>query len=618
MKIPDVITVDFETEAIESRPHYPPRPVGVSIKYPKDRRSHYYAWGHPEGNNIDERNGKRKLLEAWNSGLPILFHNAKFDMDVAETHLGMRRLSWEYFHDSLFLIFFNNPHAANLSLKPSAQLLLGMPPTEQEAVREWLVRAGIVRKSDRNWGAYISKAPGTLVGEYANGDVIRTYKIFRDLYPKIVSDGMLGAYNRERQLLYILLDNERTGLRVDIKGLRRDIPLFNNAHSEADQWLRKRLKTPDLNIDSNDDLADALDRAGVVTDWSYTEKGNRSTSKENMTLTMFKDKRVAQVLGYRNRLSTCLRMFMQPWLEMGQENKGMIHPNWNQVRQSKGEDNTKGTRTGRLSCYEPNLLNLAKNFYDKDDGYEHPSFLRLPELPLVRTYVLPDKKSSFLHRDYNQQELRLLAHFEDGALCQAYRDNPRLDVHNFVRDAIAQVTRRTLERRAVKILNFGIIYAMGVEKIAIKTRTSVEDARQIRNAHRKGMPGIADLEAQIKKFGVEGRPIRTWGGRLYYTEPPRIIKGVEKTYEYKLLNYLIQGSAADVTKEAIIRYNSVKKDSRFLVTVYDEINISAPKNAVKQEMKLLKEAMESIELDVPLTSDGKVGSSWGRLKPYKE
>jgi DNA polymerase I-like protein with 3'-5' exonuclease and polymerase domains len=146
----------------------------------------------------------------------------------------------------------------------------------------------------------------------------------------------------------------------------------------------------------------------------------------------------------------------------------------------------------------------------------------------------------------------------------------------------------------------------------------VEEARFIKAAQRKAIPGLAELDAGIKAAARAGDPIRTWGGRLYYTEEPKMIDGRMRTFEYKLLNYLIQGSAADCTKEAVIRFDEARRESRFLVTVHDEINISAPAKAMKQEMQILREVMASVEFDAPMISDGKVGKSWGTLTKFKE
>lgn len=612
------ITIDFETEAIDNRPAYPPKPVGFSIKTPGDRKPRYYGWGHPVGNNSDFATAKRVLADAWGSGAPLLFHNAKFDVDVAQTHMGMKIIPWDRIHDTLYLLFLHDPHARSLSLKPSAEVLLNMPPEERDVVRDWLVDNKIVRKNQKDWGAYIAKAPGTIVGPYAAGDVTRTIKLFEMLHPEIVSRSMREAYDRERRLMPILLENERQGIGVNLRLLRNDLEMYKQELQRADAWLRKRLKAKDLNVDSDNELADALERAKIVTDWVLTPTGQRSVAKKNMTVDMFRDKKVASVLGYRNRLTTCIGTFMEKWLEMGEASGGVIYTNWNQVRQNNADGGFAGARTGRMST-NPNFQNIPKSWYDKDDGYVHPEHTDLVELPMMRKYIVPDKGGVFCHRDYNQQELRILGHFEDDVLMQEYNENPRMDVHDFVKERIHEISGLALERRPVKILNFGMVYGMGLGKLAAAIRSTVEDAKRIKNAQLQAIPGLKELSKSISARGREGQPIRTWGGREYYCEPPKIIDGRKQTFEYKLLNYLIQGSAADCTKEAIIRYHEAKRDGRFLVTVHDEINISAPKgSAVKQEMAILREVMQSVEFDVPMLSDGKTGPNWGDLKKFKE
>lgn len=611
------ITIDFETDAIESRPQYPPKPVGFSIKTPGDRKPRYYGWGHPTGNNCSMPDAKRVLIDAFKSKAPLLFHHAKFDVDVAVTHMGCPMPSWDRVHDTLYLLFLHDPHAMSFSLKPSAQRILGMEPEEQDAVRRWLEDNKVVRKRQGDWGAYISKAPGDVVGRYAAGDVDRTIKLFNFLHADIVARGMEEAYDRERRLMPVLLENERQGIRVDLKLLSSDLELYRGELERADQWLRKRLRTKDLNVDSDNDLANALEKCNIVTEWEQTKTGKRSVAKKNLTVDKFRDVKVARVLGYRNRLTTCINTFMEKWERMGRSSGGLIYTNWNQVRQSNSNDAFAGARTGRMST-NPNFQNIPKDWYDKDDGYAHPDHTDLVELPLMRRYIVPDRGGVFCHRDYNQQELRILGHFEDDVLMQAYNTDKRLDVHDFVKDRIQEISGLALERRAVKIINFGMIYGMGLGKLAAGIHSSVDDAKRIKKAQLTAIPGLKALADSVKERGEAGEAIRTWGGREYFSEPPRIIDGRTQRFEYKLLNYLIQGSAADCTKEAVIRYHEAKRDGRFLVTVHDEINISAPKSAVKQEMQILREVMQSVEFDVPMVSDGKVGPSWGALKKFKE
>ena len=455
------------------------------------------------------------------------------------------------------------------------------------------------------------------MGKYANGDVTRTLRLFNLLHPRNVAAGMEGAYNRKREVMPVLLANEQEGVRVDEAALARDIALYRKEMTRVDAWLCKRLGNKELNIDADADLADALEASGVVTDFVLTKTRQKSVSKDNLTPDMFTDQRVARALGYRNRLATCLGTFMESWLATSKTTGGLLHTSWNQVRQL-GKGKSIGARTGRLSS-SPNFQNIPKNFDDKNDGYKHPSHIKdLLPLPTLRSYILPDKKQVICHRDYNQQEIRIMAHFEDGVTLAAYQEDPRLDFHNFVRDEIQRVIGVKLERRAVKILNFGMIYGMGLEALSNDLGCSKEEARKIKDAQRKALPGLSELEKATKERGKTNSYVRTWGGRVYHVEPPKTVDGRLWTFEYKLLNYLIQGSAADCTKQALINYANAPHEGRFMITVHDEINLSVPKGAVKREMALLRECMADVSFDLPMLSDGKTGSDWGSLTAYEE
>ncbi len=626
------ITVDFETESIEDRPHYPPKPVGVSIKL-WGRAPKYYAWGHPEGNNCTKRDAELVLKRVWQDKLPKLFQNEKFDQEVAEKHFGLPLLPWDKAHDTMFLLFLKDPHSKTLSLKPSAERYLDMPPEEQDLVKEWVL-ANVPGVKPSEWGAHICKAPAHIVGPYANGDVVRTEKLYALLYPQIVADGMLEAYNRERRLMPILLRNEQVGIRVDVAKLDDDLHNkktgFHASVQKAEQWIFKRLGR-EFNIDSDAEKVDALDAAGVVTDWKLTPTGRRSTSKKNLTVDMFNDPKVASVIGYRDRLCTCIRMFGENWLEMAASGDGHVHTHWNQVAQGDEQGKKVGTRTGRPSTSNPNFLNVSKTWYDKDDGYVHPKFLKVPELPLMRSYLLPDKGCLWLHRDYSQQELRVAAHFAGGKMAELfntpvaqlppeYLKDGRLDIHNYVSLEVKRLRHLDLPRRPTKITVFRKIYGGGVGSTMEALRVDFGTAKRILAAIAAALPGLEDLDKELKKIGRAGDAIRTWGGRLYYCEPAAYSEKYRRhmTFEYKLLNYEVQGSSSDATKEAQIRYDDIKKDGRFLVAVYDESNASAAIKAAKAEMKLMRQAMESVEFDVPMLTDGKIGPNWGALEAYKD
>ena len=593
----------------------------------------YLAFGHQNGtNNCTEAEAKEWLWKVWQSNIPLLAHNLKFDTAVVEEAWGFPRLPWTRTQDSMFLAYLADPHSQSLGLKDLANDLLGIPPEEKDTMAAWIMTnsamllarwpqfaksAGSTKITKSQVGAWVFACPPELVAPYAIGDVTRTRALFDHLLPLIERNGMGAAYDRERQLMPILMDNEREGMRTDLAKLETDIYLYDRAFDGAEDWLRTVLRAGGLNFDADQDVAAVLVERGIVNEDEFPRtaptarnpNGQLSMSKENLLPELFRGEggaQIASVLGYRNRLATCLKMFMKPWQAQASRNNGYITTNWNQTR---GGDSGGGTRTGRPSTDRHNFLNISKNFIGRDDGYLHPE--GLPPLPLVREYILPDEGHMFLHRDFSGQEMRVFAHFEQGDLYRQYMANPATDPHTFIGGELKRVAGREIDRTKVKTLNFQGMYGGGVPALQRKLRCTVQEAQELKRFHNDALPGRVLLGDEIKRVVRRGDPIRTWGGRLYYPERA----GVDgRSKEYKLINYLIQGSAADLTKQAIIDWhNHPARTSRFLVTVYDEINISAAPDQSEAQMKLLKDVMEAPRLTVPMLSDGKRGDSWGRL-----
>jgi DNA polymerase-1 len=625
------VTIDFETYGIDQRPEYPPEPVGVGIKE-WGRSSKYYAWGHPSGNNCTKEQAIAVLQSYWDNPCnEFIFHNAKFDYDVATTKLGLSPLPWHKIHDTMLLLFLDDPNQAQLSLKPSADRLLGMAPEEQDAVFQYLVKnqheLGVKVSPSKNsnghnnFGRYICLAPGDLVGQYGMGDVIRTEVLFQLLYPRIAEHHMLNAYDRERKLMMALLKVERHGMRIDYDQLGTDLKSYTDTYDMLTGWIQNYVHAgPSLNVDSGAELMDALSAAGLidVSQVPVTRTGKLSYSKSVFEHCL-PDKLLSHVMQYRTQLGTCLHTFMGPWYDTASRSDGIIYSSWNQVKTGDSKTHV-GARTGRLSS-TPNFQNIPKKFHNPLEGLELSAELSaLGPLPNVRSYIIPDSPDDVLiDRDYSQQELRILAHYDGGNLLEAYQADEWLDMHTYAQKKLAEMGY-VYERKPVKTTNFGLIYGMGVGKLADKIGCSVEEAQKLKTALLGLYPGVKRLYNVMRTRARLGEPIKTWGGRIYYCEEAKMQEGKYRTFDYKMVNTLIQGSAADCTKEALIRVDKGNKpDWHILMNVHDQITESVPRKDIEEAMENLKSGMESVEFDVAMKSEGSWSdTNWAELKPYDE
>ena len=620
-------TIDYETDAIEARPVYPPKPVGVAIKARGSCK--YYAWAHPTENNCTVEEVRPILLEH-HKNARCIFHNCAFDIDV-----GIEWLDLPFpnvYDDTEFLAFLHDPRETSLALKKLADKYLDMPPTEQERLRDWiLANVPGAKKAPTKWGAHIGKAPGKLVGVYARGDVVRTEKLYKYFRP-IIADRMEGAYQTELDLVKVKLGMENRGILTRRKAIKRDYPKYQRAHEDVGKALKRKLKITKayeadcpkgfFNLNSGEQFADALERAGMVDDWIYTDKGNRSTSVENLNQ-VITDKRFLNLYAIHSTLSTYISTFLTPWLKAGETSGGRIYPTFNQVRTADRGQTGKGfgTKTGRPSVSNPNFNNLPANIYKSKN---RAVLLKLREylgkygvdFVGLRDYIGPSSGNYLAGRDYAQQELRVLAHYEDGALMRAYLNDPTFDVHAHMIAEIQHFFGITLTRDQVKAIAFGLIYGLGLTALADKLDTTYEEAKKLKRAYLGFIPGVKDLDKELKRMARNDEPIYTIADRRYYCEDDKIVKGVYRSFEYRLINLLIQGSSADMTKDAMLRIDGKIKGG-IILQLYDEIILDTPD--YKHDLKIMREEMEATRLDVPTPTDAEYSKvSWARMHDYKD
>lgn len=593
-----LIAIDFETEAIEPRPKYPPKPVGVAIAE-KDGASRYYAWGHPTNNNTTLAAARASLHAVLSQpDAEFVFHNAAFDCAIIES-LGLE-VPWDRVHDTMVLAFLVDPFG-ELSLKPLCEQLLGMPPEERDAVKDWLIRHGVCRDV-KGWGAYISKAPGDLVGTYAEGDVQRTLALFDYLYPIVSGSTMLEAYKREMALMPVIGDMERRGINLDVDALRKDYDFYFDELDRLDTAIIEKLGQT-VDVDSNEQLADAIEAAGFSKGFMSTPTGKRSTSKESL-IGAINDPVLLGLLLVRGSIATCVRTFFQPWV-LQANSHGRLFMQWNQVRNYSDT----GARTGRLSS-SPNLQNIPVEWEGLRAQLEKIGYNLPLNLPSMRKYIVPDPGYVFIGRDYKAQEMKLLAHFTDGAMLRTLKANPDEDVHMIAAN-IAGITRKV-----AKTLGFAVLYGAGAGRVAESLSITAGEAQAIKTKYLTALPEIKAFQQELNKHGKARTYTTTIGGRHYYVQKPAVVNGAFRTFEYKLANYKIQGSAADQTKEAMLRYARTTKHGQIVLTVHDQLVVQCPIEHQAEEAKILEAAMNGSFQDLlkyDVNSDESIGYNFADL-----
>jgi len=604
----DPIFLDFETEAIGPRPEqYPPKPVGLAVLDRTNQfKSGYYAFCHDSNNNCTYEDARRLLIRIWESGRSICFHNAMFDMSVITEKFNLPFISAERVHDTLVLAFLYNPYVRSLSLKELCVEWLNIQPEERDQLFEWLVNhIPAVAKKPKTAGAYIARGPADLVGMYAEADVALTAKLWD--FTLTVRQHMPRAYLREIELMPVLLENSKLGIRVDRDGLNQSLEKAKADIFQCEVWLNKYFNADDINYNSGAQLVQIIQNKGCYDKnkkWPTSDKGTPLSDKDTLA-NLITDPELSSVLRHRDVLVKLTGTYIEPWLEQSAFT-GRIYTEWNTVRGEAG-----GTRTGRLSS-KPTLQTMPT----RGPKTPLPSEIRDLIIPKVREYILPDEGHSMIACDYNAQELRLFAYFEDGKLKQQYLKDPKADLHTFSKNLMSEKVGRDIPRDYVKTLSFGILYGAGPKKLSEMLRIPYEEAKELVDLYKTevatGLPKIN--EDLIARYRAK-IPFKTVGGRLIKGEPPKIIHGKLMEFGFKSLNTLIQGSGADMAKKAMIDYAKVATHSRLLLSLHDEIVITCQKGYEEQESKKLELSMvNAFPMDVPFIAEAVIGNNFAETK----
>ena len=475
----------------------------------------------------------------------------------------------------------------------------------------------MLRAAAKDWGidpkADMWRLPPSYVGAYAEQDAFMTLKLWDRLKTEISSQDLTHIFQLETSIMPLMLEMRWRGVRVNLdqaeiarKGLRAKV-------QELKSEIHRR-----TSVDIEPWAAASVQKVFESLDLQYpkTEAGAPSFTKQYLNAHPHE---VCQMIVKLREFDKADSTFIDSILR--HEHKGRIHTEFHQLRSDDG-----GTVTGRFSSSSPNLQQIPA---------------RDPDIKkLIRGLFIPEEGQMWGSFDYSSQEPRLLVHFAASmpdrmrspvvdTIVEEYHKGD-VDLHQMVADIAG------ISRKQAKAVNLGIMYGMGVTKLAAQLDISVEEAKRIMEEHKAKVPFVKQLADVASKRGEEQGQIRTVLGRkcrfhlweptsFGYNKPLPLeeakkeyggINNLKRAFTYKALNKLIQGSAADQTKKAMA--DCYAEGLIPLLTVHDELCFSVEN---EEQSARIKEIMETgIPLKIPSKVDDDIPAlrglpnNWGEVE----
>jgi DNA polymerase I-like protein with 3'-5' exonuclease and polymerase domains len=590
----DEIAIDLETKDPDLKTIGSGSVVGrskiVGIAVAVKGWSGYYPIAHEGGGNMDFRMVLKWFQDVLNTDAIKIFHNAMYDVCFIKA-AGLKINGTIV--DTMIAGSLVDENRFRYDLGSMGRDYIGIGKNEavlQETAKEW----GIDAKSE------MYKLPAMYVGEYAEQDAKITLELWQEMKKEIVHQDIESIFHLETSLFPCLVDMRFLGVRVDIDAAYK---LKQKLVQEENQCLQqvKKVTGIDTQIWAARSIAQVFDKLSLPFD--RTEKTQAPSFTKNFLQNH--PHPMVQKIARAREINKAHTTFIDTILK--HSHKGRIHAEINQIRSDSG-----GTVTGRFSYNNPNLQQIpARN---KELG------------PQIRSLFIPEEKHTWGCFDYSQQEPRLVTHYAslDGLygvdeVLDAYK-NGEADFHQIVAEMA------DIPRSQAKTINLGLFYGMGKNKLQAELGVSKEDANDLFRTYHDKVPFVKMLMDSVMRRAQDKGRVRTLLGRrcrfnLWEPNQFGIHKalqhedalaehgpGIKRAFTYKALNKLIQGSAADMTKKAMV--DLYKEGIIPHIQVHDELDISVNNNAGK-----IKEIMESaVDLEVPNKVDYESGPNWGTIK----
>jgi DNA polymerase I-like protein with 3'-5' exonuclease and polymerase domains len=590
----DEISIDLETKdpdlktmgsgSITGRSNI----VGIAVAV-QDWKG-YYPIAHEGGGNMDKNMVLKWFQSVLNTDAIKIFHNAMYD--VCFIRAAGLKINGTIV-DTMIAGSLVDENRFRYDLGSLGRDYLGIGKNE-----------AVLKETADLWGvdhkAEMYKLPAMYVGEYAEQDADLTYKLWQEMKKQMYHEDVEDIFKLETELFPCLVDMRFLGVRVDTQAAYE---LKQQLVEEEKECLYKVKK--ETSVDVQIWAARSIEKVFQKLNLPYDLTAKTGSPSFTKNFLQNHPHPLVKQIARAREINKSHTTFIDTILK--HQHKGRIHAEINQIRSDSG-----GTVTGRFSYNNPNLQQIpARN---KELG------------PRIRSLFIPEEGCTWGCFDYSQQEPRLVTHY--ASLDGLYGVDEVLDAYNDGEADFHQIVAEmaNIPRSQAKTINLGLFYGMGKNKLQAELGISKEDANDLFRLYHDKVPFVKMLMESVMRRAQDKGRVRTLLGRrcrfnLWEPNQFGIHKalnhedalaehgpGIKRAFTYKALNKLIQGSAADMTKKAMV--DLYKEGIIPHIQVHDELDISVDNNADK-----IKQIMESaVDLEVPNKVDYESGPNWGTIK----
>jgi len=576
----------------ERRPHNAIAIDTETGELPGGAREHALSPWHGQLRLVQVGDGKQGWAIPWKewSGVfyeamnkfdgPIVCHNIAFEARWFDIQSNWK-LPWHRAHDTMIMAHIIDPLGSGALKRLAALHVDGRAVALQESLDIELIKNGWT------WGT----VPTNFQPYWAYGalDTVLTMRIWEMFYEKCGPGGPYNkAYELEMAARRIVTRMEINGARIDLDYSRKKFDELTAYSESVKSWAKQTYSG--TSISSNMQLVRLFESLGAeITE--FTPTGNKAVTKDQLKLLTITGndevKNLAEVTLKQRKADKLANTY---FLNFINDNvNGFVHPS---VK-------TLGARTSRMSIQNPALQTLPKG----DDT--------------VRTAFIPkDEDHVIITSDLDQVEFRMFASLSNDPnlislfnRADATGSDPFTEIGREIYND-PSMQRSDKRRNLIKGTVYGRLYGAGVAKQALTAGVAEGQMRTVSDSLDTRFPGMALFQKQIEDAGMrrlraEGQGyVYTWTGRRLPCDEDRV---------YSLLNYLIQGGAAEVFKSNLVKLDQADLTEYLIVPVHDEIVLNAPRKDAQEIMKVVQECMTTREgWAVPLTAgiDGPL-ENWG-------